>query len=75
MRLWLPELRGIAGADAHAPWALSSAALRQASIILGQTYPQPLVRAPEWTRHINQRLVSTGKAGTGWETLQETLIF
>lgn len=67
VRLWVPELQGIKGADIHTPWALSSAALSQAGVTLGETYPRPVVTAPEWSQHIPQRPVSTGKAGTGWE--------
>ncbi|NXU06957.1 CRYD protein, partial [Buphagus erythrorhynchus] len=55
VRLWVPELQGIKGADIHTPWALSSAALSQAGVTLGETYPQPVVTAPEWSRHIHQR--------------------
>ncbi|NXF00605.1 CRYD protein, partial [Smithornis capensis] len=55
IRLWVPELQGIKGADIHSPWALSSAALSQAGVTLGETYPEPVVTAPEWSRHINQR--------------------
>ncbi|KAK2512646.1 cryptochrome DASH-like protein, partial [Columba guinea] len=55
VRLWVPELQGIKGADIHTPWALNSAALAQAGVTLGETYPQPVVTAPEWSRHINQR--------------------
>ncbi|NXA30456.1 CRYD protein, partial [Ibidorhyncha struthersii] len=55
VRLWVPELQGIKGADIHTPWALSSAALSQVGVTLGETYPQPVVTAPEWSRHINQR--------------------
>ncbi|XP_035410259.1 cryptochrome DASH-like isoform X1 [Cygnus atratus] len=55
VRLWVPELRGVKGAAAHTPWALSSAALSQAGVTLGETYPQPVVTAPEWSRHISQR--------------------
>ncbi|NXO93603.1 CRYD protein, partial [Certhia brachydactyla] len=53
VRLWLPELQGIKGADIHTPWALSSAALSQAGVTLGETYPWPVVTAPEWNRHIH----------------------
>lgn len=63
VRLWVPELQGIKGADIHTPWALSSAALCQAGVTLGVTYPQPVVTAPEWSRHIPQRPVSAGKVG------------
>ncbi|NXF51252.1 CRYD protein, partial [Oceanites oceanicus] len=55
VRLWVPELQSIKGADVHTPWALNSAALSQAGVTLGETYPQPVVTAPEWSRHINQR--------------------
>ncbi|NWT43476.1 CRYD protein, partial [Chroicocephalus maculipennis] len=55
VRLWLPELQGIKGADIHTPWALNGAALSQAGVTLGETYPQPVVTAPEWSRHVNQR--------------------
>ncbi|PKU33226.1 cryptochrome dash-like [Limosa lapponica baueri] len=57
VRLWVPELQGIKGADIHTPWALNGAALSQAGVTLGETYPQPVVTAPEWSRHINQRPV------------------
>ncbi|NXW57752.1 CRYD protein, partial [Eurystomus gularis] len=55
VRLWVPELGGIKAADVHTPWALDSAALSQAGVTLGETYPQPVVTAPEWSRHISQR--------------------
>lgn len=67
VRLWVPELQGIKGADIHTPWALNSAALSQAGVTLGETYPQPVVTAPEWSRHINQRPVSTGRVRMEWE--------
>lgn len=67
VRLWLPELQGIKGADIHTPWALNGAALSQAGVTLGETYPQPVVTAPEWSRHINQRPVRTGKVRMQWE--------
>ncbi|XP_061852581.1 cryptochrome DASH-like isoform X2 [Colius striatus] len=63
VRLWVPELQGIKGADVHAPWALNSAALSQAGVTLGKTYPQPVVTAPEWSRHINQRLRERSRRG------------
>ncbi|NXU79702.1 CRYD protein, partial [Oreotrochilus melanogaster] len=55
VRLWVPELQSIKGADIHTPWALNTAALSQAGVTLGETYPQPVVTAPEWSRHINQK--------------------
>lgn len=73
VRLWVPELQGIKGADIHTPWALNSAALSQAGVALGETYPQPVVTAPEWSRHISQRPVSTGKVLVGWEGSRQLL--
>ena len=51
MRLWVPELEGIKGGDAHIPWTLNSAVLSHAQVQLGETYPNPIVIAPEWSRH------------------------
>ena len=58
MRQWVPELRGIKGGDVHTPWALSSAALSHAKVSLNDTYPSPVVMAPEWNRHVNKKPVS-----------------
>lgn len=61
IRLWVPELQQIKGGAVHTPWALSSSALSHANVTLGKTYPLPIVMAPEWSRHINQRPVSVCK--------------
>ncbi|XP_073486127.1 cryptochrome DASH isoform X1 [Aquarana catesbeiana] len=58
IRLWVPELQQIKGGDVHTPWALSGSALSHANVTLGKTYPLPIVMAPEWSRHINQRPAS-----------------
>ncbi|NXA44640.1 CRYD protein, partial [Nothocercus julius] len=55
VQLWVPEPQELQGGDIHAPWALSSASLSQAGITLGETYPQPVVTAPEWSRHTSHR--------------------
>ncbi|XP_053323574.1 cryptochrome DASH [Spea bombifrons] len=55
IRLWVPELQKIRTGDAHTPWALSDASLAHAEVSLGETYPFPVVTAPEWSRHINQK--------------------
>uniref|UniRef100_A0ABM5GMQ2 Cryptochrome DASH n=1 Tax=Pogona vitticeps TaxID=103695 RepID=A0ABM5GMQ2_9SAUR len=54
-RLWVPELQRIKGGNVHTPWALSQGALSQAGVELGTTYPLPVVTAPEWSRHLNQK--------------------
>ncbi|XP_069067166.1 cryptochrome DASH-like [Pleurodeles waltl] len=55
IRLWVPELQGIDGGDAHTPWTLSTPSLAHANVSLGDTYPLPIITAPEWSRHINQK--------------------
>lgn len=57
VRLWVPELQRITGADVHTPWTLSSAALSHAHVSLGETYPTPIIVAPEWSRHITRKPV------------------
>lgn len=57
MRRWVPELQGIKGGDVHTPWSLSSASLSHAGVCLGETYPTPVVTAPEWSRHVNKKPV------------------
>lgn len=57
MRRWVPELGAISGGDVHTPWNLSSAALSRAEVSLGETYPIPVVTAPEWSRHFNKKPV------------------
>ncbi|KAF7669269.1 hypothetical protein LDENG_00203350 [Lucifuga dentata] len=65
VRKWLPELQGIVGADVHMPWTLSSAALSHAHVSLGESYPTPIVTAPEWSRHFNKKPSCTGPSARG----------
>ncbi|XP_063062289.1 cryptochrome DASH [Engraulis encrasicolus] len=60
VRQWVPELRGIKGGDVHTPWTLSSAALSHAQVSLNETYPTPVVMAPEWSRHANKKPAGGG---------------
>uniref|UniRef100_A0A3B3ZN71 Cryptochrome DASH n=2 Tax=Periophthalmus magnuspinnatus TaxID=409849 RepID=A0A3B3ZN71_9GOBI len=55
VRQWVPELQAIRGSDVHTPWTLSTAALSHAQVSLGETYPVPIVIAPEWSRHMNKK--------------------
>ncbi|WP_024545166.1 DASH family cryptochrome [Picosynechococcus sp. NKBG15041c] len=43
VRHWLPELASLPGEQIHQPWRLSAQALSNRQIILGQTYPKPMV--------------------------------
>uniref|UniRef100_A0AAR2K3F7 Cryptochrome DASH n=1 Tax=Pygocentrus nattereri TaxID=42514 RepID=A0AAR2K3F7_PYGNA len=62
VRQWVPELKGIMGGDVHTPWALSSASLSRAQVALDETYPSPIVKAPEWSRHINMKPSGAGSS-------------
>ncbi len=43
LRAWLPELAALNDAEIHAPWDAPKANLKRANVILGQTYPMPVV--------------------------------
>ena len=51
VRQWVQELQGVKGGKAHIPWTLPAYELNKAGIELGVSYPQPIVIAPEWSRH------------------------
>lgn len=51
MRLWVPELKEVKGGSVHTVWTMSNNALAKAGVSLGETYPNPVVIAPEWGRH------------------------
>jgi len=40
---WVPEIAGLPNKHIHSPWTASPAELQQAAIILGETYPKPIV--------------------------------
>ena len=55
VRLWVEELKSINGSKIHVPWTLSRGELEKADVELGTTYPNPIVIAPEWSRHTNKK--------------------
>ena len=53
--MWVQELKGINGGKIHVPWTLSRGELEKAGVELGTNYPNPIVIAPEWSRHTNKK--------------------
>ena len=43
MRKWVPEVADIPNANLHAPWELSEGELKSYGVVLGDTYPEPIV--------------------------------
>ena len=43
LRRWVPELAGLSAAAIHSPWTAAPSVLAQAGVVLGDTYPAPLV--------------------------------
>lgn len=43
VRRWVPELAGLPNKYLHQPWAAPAAVLKGAGVILGETYPEPVV--------------------------------
>ena len=43
IRRYVPELAGLGDKSLHAPWLAGALELQSAGVVLGQTYPQPIV--------------------------------
>ena len=43
VRKWVPEVADIPNANLHAPWELSEGELKSYGVVLGDTYPEPIV--------------------------------
>jgi deoxyribodipyrimidine photo-lyase len=58
VRHFVPELAAMPDRFLHAPWTAPAETLAEAGVILGRTYPQPLVALAEG----RQRALNTYKA-------------
>ncbi|XP_045130719.1 cryptochrome DASH-like isoform X1 [Portunus trituberculatus] len=65
VRCWVPELAGLKEAMIHTPWKLTGNQLTSAGIALGDTYPNPILVAPEWGRHQHKGMQGKGPAFKG----------
>jgi deoxyribodipyrimidine photo-lyase len=43
VRQWIPELAHLESPAIHSPWTASVDALERAGVVLGKTYPKPMV--------------------------------
>ncbi|HEX2843519.1 deoxyribodipyrimidine photo-lyase [Hyphomicrobium sp.] len=50
VRRWVPELGKLSNTAIHAPWQAPAEALREANVVIGETYPAPIVDHSEARR-------------------------
>jgi deoxyribodipyrimidine photo-lyase len=62
LRRWLPELANLPDTWIHRPWEAPVAVLEQAGVVLGETYPMPIVDLAESRR---EALAAYKKVGGG----------
>ena len=61
IRRWVPELEGLSNAEIHDPWEHDQITLDKYDVILGETYPFPMVNHAE----ARERAITTYKKARG----------
>ena len=77
VKMWVPELSQLSEENSltkgviHFPWKASPTALSKADIVLGTSYPNPVIIAGEWERHYSKVINKTGGAANNKELQQK----
>ena len=61
IRRWVPELESLSNAEIHAPWEHDQTTLQKYNLMLGETYPFPIVKHAD----ARERAIATYKEARG----------
>lgn len=61
VKTWLPELAKLPKSHIHSPWAAPQKTLEKAGIVLGETYPKPIVDHKAARERALEAFAATGK--------------
>ncbi|KPF72043.1 deoxyribodipyrimidine photolyase [Bosea sp. AAP35] len=59
VRRWIPEIAGLDDSVIHEPWKADASSLRRAGVVLGDTYPRPIVDLDVGRKRALEALAST----------------
>tara|TARA_B100000700_G_scaffold310306_1_gene390719 strand:- start:2240 stop:2644 length:405 start_codon:yes stop_codon:yes gene_type:complete len=64
IREWIPELHEMPDSDIHSPWTIKKSILKKSNVVLGETYPYPIVEHAK----ARQRVLDAYKTARNLET-------